>query len=159
MGRAKHKQKDRDGASFLALPHIVMDSPAFLALSASAVRLLLDIARQLNNRNNGRLVACMSALKHRGWTSNDTLTNALRELESAGLLFKTRKGARPNRAAWFALTWAALDWTPEMECSSSSYPRGQYAVTPADAVRIEQARAQAVRKEAKAKARHRQAAP
>jgi hypothetical protein len=119
MGRAKHKRTGRDGVRFLALPHTVMDSPAFLGLSAPAVRLLLDIARQFDGRNNGRLVACMSALKARGWTSNDTLTRARKELETSGLLYQTRIGMRPNRAAWFALTWLALDWTPEMECSLS----------------------------------------
>lgn len=126
MGRAKHSRTGRDGVRFLALPHTVLDSPAFLQLSAPAVRLLLDIARQFDGRNNGRLVACMSALKARGWTSNATLTRARRELEEAGLLFQTRIGMRPNRAAWFALTWASLDWIPEMECSQSAYPRGLY---------------------------------
>lgn len=127
MGRAKHKRTGRDGVRFLALPHTVMDSPAFLGLSAPAVRLLLDIARQFDGRNNGRLVACMSALKSRGWTSNDTLSRARRELEAAGLLYQTRIGMRPNRAAWFALTWSTLDWTPEMECSAAAFPRGLYA--------------------------------
>lgn len=129
MGRAKHKQKgaDRDGVRFLALPHAVLDSQAFLNLSAPATRLLLDIARQYTGSNNGRLVACMSALSSRGWTSNDTLTRARRQLEAVGLLFQTRMGARPNKAAWFALTWFGLDWCSEMEIRPESFPRGQYA--------------------------------
>jgi hypothetical protein len=140
------------------MPHTVMDAPAFVALSASAIRLLLDIARQYSGNNNGRLVACMSALKARGWTSNDTLQSALRELEAAGLLCETRKGARPNKAAWFALTWASLDHSPEMEISAASFPRGQYIVTPAEAVKAEQNRARVARKVAKAKAMERKQA-
>lgn len=97
-----------------------------MELSAPAVRLLIDIARQLDGRNNGRLVACMSVMQTRGWTSNDTLTRARRELQAAGLLFQTRIGMRPNRAAWYAVTWLELNWTSEMECSPSAFPRGQY---------------------------------
>lgn len=159
MGRAKHKRSGRDGVRFLALPHTVMDSPAFLELSAPAVRLLLDIARQFDGRNNGRLVACMSAMQSRGWTSNDTLQCARRELEAAGLLVMTRKGARPNKAAWFALTWTGLDHSSEMdEISPAIYPRGAYVTTKAEAVRTEQARAQEARREMKARAHARRGA-
>ena len=123
---AKHKSKTRDGARFLALPHVVMDSSAFLNLSAPAIRLLLDIARQYTGSNNGKLVACMSAMSLRGWTSNDTLTRARRELEASSLLMETRKGMRPNRAAWFAVTWASLDWLPEMDIKREAFERGSY---------------------------------
>lgn len=127
MSLAKRKPKNRDGSRFLALPHVVMDSSAFLNLSAPSVRLLLDIARQYSGSNNGKLVACMSALKDRGWTSNDTLTRARRELEASGLLIETRKGMRPNRAAWYAVTWTTLDWIPEMDIKRESFERGAYA--------------------------------
>lgn len=126
MGRAKHRPKNRDGVRFLLLPHVVMDSSAFIALSAPAVRLLLDIAQQLNGNNNGRLVATMQYMMVRGWRSNDTLTRARRELEAAGLIAETRKGMRPNRAAWFAVTWQGLDWTPEMDIKPVAFPRSAY---------------------------------
>lgn len=127
MSRAKHKRTGRDGVGFVALPHVVMDSQAYLGLSGPAMRLLLDLARQYTGKNNGRLVVCMSALAGRGWTSNDTLTRATRTLEVSGLVFQTRMGARPNKAAWYALTWADLDWCSEMEIRPESFPRGQYA--------------------------------
>lgn len=126
MARAKHKRADRDGVRFLALPLTVLDSPAFLGLSAPAVRLLIDIARQYTGQNNGELLACMSKLKDRGWNSNDTLVRARRELEASGLLFQTRIGMRPNRAAWFAITWAGLDWKAEMDVARNAFPRGGY---------------------------------
>ncbi|MBP9653636.1 MAG: hypothetical protein KBE19_04530 [Rhodocyclaceae bacterium] len=103
-----------------------MDSQAFQSLSGPAVRLLLNIARQLKGNNNGRLVACSKYLRKRGWKSHDTATRAKRELEGAGLIFETRKGARPNKASWYAVTWIGLDWSPEMEVSAKAFPRGQY---------------------------------
>lgn len=129
MARAKHSKRDRDGSRFLALPHVVMDSPAFLALSPHAVRLLLDIARQLAPDNNGRLVAATKYLSTRGWKSHDMAVKARRELEAAGLLVETRKGARPNRAAWYAVTWASLVWTPDMDISRDAFGRGAYMRT------------------------------
>lgn len=126
MGRNRHGKADRDGVRFLALPHTVMDASAFLKLSAPAVRLLLDIARQYSGTNNGKLVACSRYLATRGWKSHDTAQRARRELEAAGFIVQTRAGARPNRAAWFALTWAGLDWIPEMDISKGSFERGLY---------------------------------
>jgi hypothetical protein len=127
MARAKHKSRNRDGIRFVAMPHTVLDSAAFLGLSAPAVRLLLDIARQFTGSNNGRLVACTKYLAPRGWKSHDTATRARRELEAAGFIVETRMGMRPNRAAWFALTWVGLDWSPEMDIKREQFRRGLYA--------------------------------
>lgn len=128
MGRAKHKGRSRDGTGFVALPHVVLDSKAFLSLSASAVRVLLDMARQYTGQNNGRLVACNAYMKTRGWKSNDTTHRAKKELIEAGLLVETRIGMRPNRAAWYALTWLTLDWSPEMDMPQTAFKRGIYAM-------------------------------
>lgn len=124
----KRKVNKRDGTRFLALPFVVLEAPAFIALSGSARRLLLDVFMQYKGDNNGRLVACMSVLAERGWTSNDTLTRARRELENAGFLWQTRLGMRPNRAAWYAVTWMALDWHAQMDMSERAFPRGAYIV-------------------------------
>jgi hypothetical protein len=48
-------------------------------------------------------------------------------LEAAGLIVQTRLGMRPNRAAWFALTWLTFDWMPEMDMTRAEFPRGAYA--------------------------------
>lgn len=126
MARARHKRTDRDGSRFLALPHTVLDSSAFMKLSAPAVRLLIDIARQYSGANNGQLVACMSYLSQRGWNSNDTITRSRRELEAAGFIIQTRIGYRPNRAAWFAVTWHSLDWIPDMDIRRAGFERSLY---------------------------------
>ena len=126
MSREKRRGHSRDGTRFVALPYTVLDSPAFLGLSFSARALLLDVARQFSGGNNGRLVLCDKALAPRGWASSTTVHKAKRELLDAGFLFETRKGQKPNKASWFAITWQSLDWTPEMDISRASFSRGSY---------------------------------
>lgn len=55
------------------------------------------------------LIASGAYLAKRGWTSNAVLTRAKRELIEAGFIYETVKGQRPNKASWYAITWAALD--------------------------------------------------
>jgi hypothetical protein len=125
----KKRSATRDGGRFLALPYTVLDSPAFMNLPAPAVRLLLDVARQYDGNNNGKLLASDKYLSTRGWTSHDTALRARRELELSGLIFETRKGMRPNRTAWYAVTWLTLDWTPDMDIKRENFTRGAYAKT------------------------------
>lgn len=63
-----------------------------------------------------------------GWKSNDVVTRALRELKEAGLLIETRMGMRPNRAAWFALGWYALDAKDGLDIDAATYRTGQYKI-------------------------------
>lgn len=128
MRKNKHKD-DRDGILFVALPYTVLDSPAFLGLSYSARSLLLDLARQFTGNNNGKLVLCDKALEPRGWTSSATVHKAKKELLEAGLICETRKGHKPNKASWFALTWRSLDWVPEMDIARTGFTRGAYLHT------------------------------
>jgi hypothetical protein len=51
-------------------------------------------------------------LAPRGWRSPYVITRAKRELIDAGLIFETVKGARPNKASWYAVTWQTLDSHP-----------------------------------------------
>ncbi|TVT58377.1 MAG: hypothetical protein FHK80_07235 [Azoarcus sp. PHD] len=124
MGR--ERTKNRVGGRFLALPHLVLDCPAFIGLSAPASRLLLDVARQFAGHNNGKLLCTLSALKPRGWTSNDTLSRARKELEAAKLMQKTREAMKPHRAAWFGLCWLPLDYDPLMDIKPSEFAVKQF---------------------------------
>ena len=119
----KRKSNHRDGSRFVALPYLLLDSPAFLGLSFSARGLLVDVARQYSGSNNGRLVVCDKALKPRGWTSPATIHKAKRELLETGFLCETRKGQKPNKASWFALTWQTLDWSSEMDIKREGFTR------------------------------------
>jgi hypothetical protein len=47
MGRAKHGKRAFQGG-FLALPHMLLNHPKFHGLSSSAVKLLVDLAKQVD---------------------------------------------------------------------------------------------------------------
>ncbi len=131
MAKPFKRSKDkRDGDRYVALPHVVIDSPSYRALGHPARSLLIDIARQYTGSNNGRLVACAKYLKPLGWNSNDTVTRALIELKESRLLIETRMGMRPNRAAWFALGWYSLDDGPGMDIDPRTYRTGGYKIAP-----------------------------
>jgi len=128
MNKRRHKNaaQKRDGGGFIAVPLSVLDSSAYINLSTAATKLLWDIAAQLRGDNNGHLYCAWVVMSARGWKSEATLNKAKKELLESGLLFETRKGARPNKAAWYAVTWLALDEITGMDVSPSSYPRGAY---------------------------------
>lgn len=108
-GRLKTAKASRIEGRFLAIPFSVIDSPAYIRLGDPARSLLWDVARQYVGTNNGALLASAKYLKKYGWTSNDKLTRAKRELLEAGFLYETFMGHRPNKASWYALTWRPLD--------------------------------------------------
>lgn len=102
------KNKRASGA-FLALPHSVLNSKAYLGLTVYGKALLVDLAGQFKGDNNGDLCAAWKLMKPRGWRSEETLAKAKRELLASGLIVETRVGARPNKASLYAITWQALD--------------------------------------------------
>lgn len=110
-GRNKNRKGEtgRIAGGFIALPWVVTDCPAYIALSHPARSLLTEIARQYVRDNNGRLLASGAYLATRGWKSSDVITRAKRELLNGGFIFETVKGHRPNKASWYALTWQRLD--------------------------------------------------
>lgn len=128
--RFRTKSKNRDGHSYLALPHVVLSSPDYLELNYGARALLIDIAAQYTGSNNGKLVACMKYLGPRGWTSNDTISRGIKALLKSNLLVRTREGARPNKAAWYALGWLNLDVKDGLDIDHNDYRRGRYRLAP-----------------------------
>jgi hypothetical protein len=127
MSKGFKRNRDKsDGVRFLKVPHVVLASSGYRGLGHTARSLLMEIGLQYNGSNNGRLVACGRYLKPLGWTSNDTISRALKELLAAGLLIETRKGARPNRAAWFALGWLQLDQLIGLDIDIKHYRTGGY---------------------------------
>jgi hypothetical protein len=90
------------------LRHDVMDAPSFLKLSARAIKLLVNIARQYNGNNNGDLCVTAKVMKPRGWRSNDQLRKALEELEHFGFVVKSRQGGR-HKCSLYALTFFPID--------------------------------------------------
>ncbi|OIQ81585.1 hypothetical protein GALL_366380 [mine drainage metagenome] len=107
--RFKNAKDKRDGGAFVTLPAAVLNGAAYLGIGAHARMLLFDLLAQYRGNNNGDLCAAYSLMKIRGWKSTHTLQAAKSELLEAGLIVETRKGARPNLASLYALTWYALD--------------------------------------------------
>ena len=99
--------------------------------------MLVDMAFQYSGSNNGKLVVCDKAMKPRGWSSGTTIHKAKRELLEAGFLCETRKGHKPNKASWFALTWQTLDWLPEMDIQRAGFTRSAYLKTNSDPQKME----------------------
>ena len=91
------------------MPWSVLDCPAYARLSHPAKALLLEVARQFVRDNNGRLLLSRAYMAKRGWKSADTVSNAKRELLTAGFIHETVIGHRPNKASWYAVTWRSLD--------------------------------------------------
>lgn len=130
MGASSEKRKASkagklDIGRFTALPHTVIHSVEYRALGHAARSLLFDIAAQYNRSNNGKLVCAMKYLKPLGWTSNDTITRALRQLVASGLLIQTRQGMMPpcSQAAWFAIGWFSLDVYEDLDIDPNKYRR------------------------------------
>lgn len=115
------KSRSNAKEQFVGIPHWVMRHPAFRDASHRARALLFDVALQYNGRNNGKLTVCAKAMKPLGWTSNDALYKAKNELLALGLLVETRCGAKPNKAAWYALSWRALDVVDGLDINPRSY--------------------------------------
>ena len=134
MGRDRNRKghdNNRDSGPFVALPWVVLDSPAYIGLSHPAKALLMEIARQIARHNNGRLLASRAYLAGRGWKSHDTITRAMRELIEAKLIHQTVMGCRPNKASWYAVTWRTLDRIPGYDAGAAeSFQRGAYAKQP-----------------------------
>lgn len=123
----KEGRDKRDGGAFLTVPLSVINSCAYIEASPYARMLLFDLFAQYKGDNNGDFSACWKFMQPRGWKSEDTLSKAKRQLLELGLIVETRKGARPNKASLYAVTWCALDSCGgKLEMSPMAFPRGAY---------------------------------
>lgn len=125
--RWKDAKDKRDSGAFISLPLSVLTSRAYIDASPHARMLLMDLFMQYRGDNNGDLCAAWKFMKPRGWRSEATLNKAKRELLGLGLVVETRKGARPNKASLYAVTWCALDYCGgKLDMSPSGFPRKAY---------------------------------
>lgn len=125
---SRHAGKSgRDPGGFVAIPWLVLDSPAYQRLSHPAKALLMEIARQLRGDNNGALLCSREHMGKRGWSSWDVVHRAKVQLLAAGFLHETVKGHRPNKASWYAVTWCALDRLDGLDAgAAATFIRGAY---------------------------------
>lgn len=111
MIRKRNRASAKGRASrgpFLAIPREVLNSPAWAAMTASEVKLLLDVAAGFRGNNNGNLSAAWGLMKNRGWVSKDTLARALSGIIEKGFVSITRQGGR-RICSLFAITWEGID--------------------------------------------------
>lgn len=110
---SKRRYKDhasrREAGGYVPMPHVVLRSPEFAALSSRGTKLLCDLLSQYKGDNNGDLCAAMTLMKRRGWRGAATLARAAAELRDAGFLVTTRQGGR-HKASLYAATFFTVDW-------------------------------------------------
>ncbi|MCY1292931.1 hypothetical protein [Pseudomonas sp. D(2018)] len=109
--RRKAKGRSPSG-TYAVIPHVVMDSEDFLAISGAALRVLLGLLRQFRGANNGNLSATIQQSRVWGVKSPSTLVIALQELMDRNLIIRTRdpKYCNPGGiCALYALSWLAID--------------------------------------------------
>lgn len=111
---AERAAERRDGSTFIALPHVVIDSPGYRRASHGARSLLIEIAARLRRKGhegglpNGGLMLDREFMATRGWRSSSTLDRARMDLIECGLIAVTRQGGK-HRPTLYAVTWASLD--------------------------------------------------
>lgn len=92
---------------YAAIEHRVIDSAAYADLTYSARSLLVLITRQLTKDNNGHLQATFSYMRRFKFSEN-TLSRALCELISHGMIYRSRSGGYQQGAAQYAVTWLPI---------------------------------------------------
>ncbi len=117
MANKKH-EVDWGGRGAASVPKLLMGHPDWLMLSGSARNVMDLLLYQFNGSNNGNLAATHSMFECRGGMAEGTLAKALRELQEANLIVKTRtnqKGREGARCALYALTWVRIHDCPGKE--------------------------------------------
>ena len=109
MPRTREKTKGRrSGAPFVMLRHDLLEHPDYIALKNPAKVLLIDVLKHYNGRNNGDFVITLKVLRAQGWTSEDTMRRATKQLIDAGLLVITRQGGR-HLPSLYGVTFYPID--------------------------------------------------
>jgi hypothetical protein len=109
---AEHKRRKilgrRTEHTFLGLPHYVVKSPEWRALSGNAIKFLIELAAAYDGSNNGDLALTRGQALERGWKSGGTRDRAAEEAVEAGFARITRHGHR-KLCTLYAITWVPMD--------------------------------------------------
>jgi hypothetical protein len=92
VGRAKQRRRSR-GPNFIQLYRYVLDSPAYVSLSANARSALIEINRGYNGANNGDIVLSVRSIAERMGCTKKTAGITLQELVEKGFIEERVKGA------------------------------------------------------------------
>lgn len=114
-GRSKKRR-------FVGVPYHVFSSQQYIGLSNPAVRLLWELAGQLNGSNNGTLSACGALMTKRGIPEGSRF-RAYKELLQKGFIVITRQGWKQRgKPTLVALTWNGIDESPKIEYDEGVNP-------------------------------------
>lgn len=86
-----HKPADPRGGHVRIYWEII-DSMAWRAVTPRTQSLYVLMRRRLTGNSNGNISATLGEMKAHGWNASATLSKALRELQSVGLIAVTRQG-------------------------------------------------------------------
>jgi hypothetical protein len=128
---------------FIQIPSGVLNSAAYTDLSYSARAVLIEVLHFYRGNNNGSIWMTSETVIKRGLSKN-TMTKAMKELITHGLVYQTRRGGSLSGVcSLFAITWkrinkaegqflsqfvsnAYLNWRPSLEkIEGSKIGRGQ----------------------------------
>src|SRR4051812_26794351 len=118
MSRRKYDPKGRAPTDrFARLPHRILSSPAYRALSPNARSLLTEFAMMENGKNNGvsLFMSVRDAADRMGVVDLHAASNALEELQGLGFIEMTHeacfaiKAGTGSRARFWRLTWQAVN--------------------------------------------------
>ena len=121
-GRSYH------GPPYVKLEHWILKSPAYLGLSAQARAILIELALIYNGVNNGSIGASVRRLSARCNIGKDTAAKCLIELQEAGFIQCTQKGAfsyKARHASEWRLTWLACNITGREASKLFMRPRSE----------------------------------
>lgn len=111
---------------YTALPHMLLDSTAFMGASHRTRSLITELMRQHNGENNGHLHLALGWLKNRGWASADGIQKSKQEALERGLIVKTREGGLNIGPDRYALTWLPITNFIGLQITQKDYHPGRY---------------------------------
>ena len=116
---------DKYATDALTTNRHVIESPEFKYLNGNAAKALFCLIAQYNGYNNGNLSAPLTQSVERFGLGDKALQRALKELESAGFIEKTRQGGR-NHCSLYAVTFYAMDAIKGLDIKPTAYPSNKW---------------------------------
>ncbi len=104
--RGKKTGRSGTGPAFLKLPHWIIESEQFAALTGSELKMLIDLAGQFKGKNNGNL--SVESIRSR-WNSRTTAQAAKEGLVAKNWIIRTRHGGLRMGPDLYAVTWLPID--------------------------------------------------
>lgn len=125
--KAKGKSDYATLGRFFALPLDILHHENWTRLSPHGCKLVVDLGKQFDGKNNGYLSCAWEVMQKQGWKSRETLTIATAEAQHYGLIERTRQGGM-NRPSLYALTWWKINSRQDdpLDCSSTLRPSGTW---------------------------------